>query len=66
MMMRLSVRDAGTLATGDIEVSAELASSVASLLASLPVRVGDRRCYVGSEPLDPTATIADSPWYPVR
>ncbi|MGH3930048.1 MAG: hypothetical protein ACRDTF_08745 [Pseudonocardiaceae bacterium] len=49
------------LVTGDIEVSAEPASSVASLLASLPIRVGDRRCYVGSEPLDPAATIGGSP-----
>lgn len=61
MMLRLSVRDAATSATWDIEVTADPDSSVASLLAALPVRVGGRMCFVGVEPLHPQLTIGASP-----
>jgi len=61
MMLRLSVRDSATSATWDVEVTADPDSSVASLLASLPVRVGGRMCFVGVEPLHPQTTIATSP-----
>ncbi|MFH9925437.1 FtsK/SpoIIIE domain-containing protein [Streptomyces sp. NPDC017249] len=39
-------------------------SSVASLLAALPVPVGGRQCFVGTVPLDPEASLADSPLMP--
>lgn len=61
MILRLSVLDASTFAAQDIEVTAEPNTSVASLLASLPVRLGGRTCYVGARILDPDATIADTP-----
>ncbi|MCA1705955.1 MAG: FHA domain-containing protein, partial [Actinobacteria bacterium] len=61
MILRLSVLDASTCVVQDIEVTADPNTSVASLLASLPVRLGGRTCYVGTSPLDPDATIADTP-----
>ncbi|MDQ2706942.1 MAG: FtsK/SpoIIIE domain-containing protein [Actinomycetota bacterium] len=61
MILRLSVLDASTSLAQDIEVTAEPNTSVASLLASLPVRLGARTCYMGARPLDPDAIIADTP-----
>ena len=61
MILRLSVRDAATSVSHDLEITAEAGSSVASLLAALPVRVDGRTCAVGTTILDPDATFADSP-----
>lgn len=61
MILRLSVYDSATSATWDIEVTADPDSSVASLLAALPARVGGRPCFVGAEPLHPQMTIGTSP-----
>lgn len=61
MILRLSVCDSATSATWDIEVTADPDSSVASLLAALPARVGGRPCFVGAEPLHPRMTIGASP-----
>ncbi|MFI5797379.1 FtsK/SpoIIIE domain-containing protein [Streptomyces sp. NPDC051677] len=60
----MTVQDADTGTRQDVEVAAGLNSSTASLLAALPVAVGDRRCFVGSVPLDPEAGLADSPLMP--
>src|SRR5262245_29321511 len=64
MILRLSVRDAATLASLDVEISAEPDSTVASLLDALPMRVGSRTCYVGGRPLDRRAALATSPLIP--
>lgn len=61
MILRLRVLDASTLLTRDLEVTAAPDTSVASVLASLPIHVGGRTCYVGAAPLDPDATITDTP-----
>ncbi|MGH3908496.1 MAG: FtsK/SpoIIIE domain-containing protein [Pseudonocardiaceae bacterium] len=42
-------------------MTAEPDTRTASLLASLPVDLGGRTCYVGTSPLDPDATIAQTP-----
>ncbi|RBY80901.1 hypothetical protein DQ238_07625 [Geodermatophilus sp. TF02-6] len=59
--MRLTVHDTDTGFVQDVEVRAQAATSVASLLSALPVRVGTRRCYVGSQAVDPTGTLGTSP-----
>ncbi|WP_406123401.1 FtsK/SpoIIIE domain-containing protein [Streptomyces canus] len=64
MILRLTVRDADAAARQDVEVVAGPDSSTASLLAALPVAVGDRQCFVGSVPLDPETSLADSPLMP--
>ncbi|MCG5436394.1 FtsK/SpoIIIE domain-containing protein [Micromonospora foliorum] len=61
MIVRMTVRDVGTGVAYDVEVTAAPAASVRSLLAALPVPVADRRCFVGAVPLDPAASLADSP-----
>ena len=61
MILRLSGVDTATSAGHDIEVTADPDSTVASLLAALPVRVGGRPCYLGPTPLDPAGTLATSP-----
>ncbi|MGH3912714.1 MAG: FtsK/SpoIIIE domain-containing protein, partial [Pseudonocardiaceae bacterium] len=61
MTLRLNVFDMATSRAQDIEVIAEPDTKTATLLASLPVRVGGRTCYVGSTPLDPNTTIAHTP-----
>src|SRR5687767_3337347 len=61
MILRLSVCDTATGSSHDVEMAAEPDSSVASLLAALPVRVDDRPCYVGSALLDPDTTVGASP-----
>ncbi|MGH3548342.1 MAG: FtsK/SpoIIIE domain-containing protein [Pseudonocardiaceae bacterium] len=58
MILRLTVIDASTSVVQDIEVTADPNTSMASLLASLPVRLSGRPCYVGETLLDPHATIA--------
>ncbi|MFI8094026.1 FHA domain-containing protein [Streptomyces sp. NPDC086080] len=57
----MTVRDARAGTQRDLEVIAAPASSVGSLLGSLPVPVDGRSCFVGSVVLDPSTTIADSP-----
>ncbi len=64
MILRLTVQDTGTAARQDVEMIAGPNSSVASLLESLPVPVGGRRCFVGTVQLDPHASLADSPLMP--
>src|SRR5690349_10343448 len=61
MILRMTVRDAATLASQDIEVTAEPASTVASLLAALPLATADNAVYLGATRLDPESTIGDSP-----
>ncbi|MGW8702743.1 FtsK/SpoIIIE domain-containing protein [Streptomyces eurythermus] len=61
MILRLTVQDADAATRQDVEVVAGPDSSVASLLAALPVAVGGRRCFVGSVRLRPEATLAGSP-----
>ncbi|MGH3806754.1 MAG: FtsK/SpoIIIE domain-containing protein [Pseudonocardiaceae bacterium] len=61
MILHLSVLDTATLVTQDIEVAAEPDTSVASVLAALPVHVSGRACYVGAAPLDPDSALADAP-----
>lgn len=59
---RLTVRDGAT--DKDVEVTAEPSSSVAALIESLPVAVNGRACYVGQAPLNPRASVGDSPLIP--
>jgi DNA segregation ATPase FtsK/SpoIIIE, S-DNA-T family len=61
VILRLSVFDAHTGATCDIELSADANSLVSSVLEALPLRVGRRPCFVGEEPLDPACAVGDSP-----
>ncbi|MFJ2085546.1 FtsK/SpoIIIE domain-containing protein [Micromonospora chokoriensis] len=61
MILRLTVRDVGTGAAYDVEVSAASNSSVRSLLAALSGPVSGRRCFVGAVPLDPAVSLAESP-----
>src|SRR6185312_12437470 len=61
MILRMTVRDADTGATHDIEVSAAPATSVRSLLAALPIPAAGRRCFAGAVALDPAARLADTP-----
>ncbi|MFG1779945.1 FtsK/SpoIIIE domain-containing protein [Micromonospora sp. NPDC049048] len=64
MILRMTVRDAETGTSRDVEVTAEPATGVGALLAELPVPVGGRACFVGSTRLDPAATVAQSPLVP--
>ncbi|MGH3941590.1 MAG: FtsK/SpoIIIE domain-containing protein, partial [Pseudonocardiaceae bacterium] len=64
MILRLSVFDVATSRAQDIEIIAEPDTRAATLLASLPVEVGGRTCYVGSTPLDPDTTIAQTSLVP--
>jgi DNA segregation ATPase FtsK/SpoIIIE, S-DNA-T family len=59
---RLTVRDGAT--DKDVEIAAEPSSSVAALIDSLPVPVNGRACYIGQTPLNPRATVGDSPLIP--
>lgn len=61
MITQLTVWDAQTRVSQDVEVSASPDTSVGSLLQSLPVHLGGRRCFVGATELDPRARFADSP-----
>ena len=61
MILRMSVRDAGTSAGGDVEVVADKGTRVGSILAALPVSVHGRPCFAGNTPLDPGSTLARSP-----
>jgi S-DNA-T family DNA segregation ATPase FtsK/SpoIIIE len=59
--LRCTVVDQETGVSHDVEVSFDPATSVASLLAALPVDVGGRPVYAGPEELDPSGSIGDSP-----
>ncbi|WP_322759996.1 FtsK/SpoIIIE domain-containing protein, partial [Frankia sp. Cr2] len=61
MIVRLSVHDPGTGARCDVEMSADPGTGVGSVLDALAIPVGGRRCFVGGRPLDPAATVGDSP-----
>jgi S-DNA-T family DNA segregation ATPase FtsK/SpoIIIE len=61
VIFRLTVLDARVGAEHDIEVDAAGTSTVGSLLAVLPVRVGDRPCFVGEEQLDPDDLLENCP-----
>lgn len=61
MLLRFTVQDPAGPSLHDVELSAEPGTSVASLLAALPVAVGDRPCYVGETELDPGATLGGCP-----
>ncbi|MGK5629282.1 FtsK/SpoIIIE domain-containing protein, partial [Streptomyces sp. URMC 123] len=61
MILRLTVQDTGSTVRHDVEVIAEPESRVGAVLESLPVPVGSRKCFIGSVPLDPEATLASSP-----
>ena len=61
MILRFTVTDPQAGRGHDVEMTAEPASSIGSLLAALPFRVGGRPCFVGDEPLDPGDTIENSP-----
>jgi S-DNA-T family DNA segregation ATPase FtsK/SpoIIIE len=60
--MLLTVRDGATEV--DVEVDAGPTSSVGALVASLPLPVNGRACYVGQTVLNPRGTVADSPLMP--
>ncbi|MCW3815102.1 FtsK/SpoIIIE domain-containing protein [Micromonospora sp. DR5-3] len=64
MILRLTVHDPATGSSQDIEVTAAPRSSVAALLAALPLPVDGRPCFVGAVPLDPRASLADTPLVP--
>jgi DNA segregation ATPase FtsK/SpoIIIE, S-DNA-T family len=64
MIIQLTVWDAHTRESQDVEVSASPDTSVGSLLESLPVRPAGRRCFTGATELDPGARLADSPLLP--
>ncbi|GAB3285886.1 FtsK/SpoIIIE domain-containing protein [Kineosporia babensis] len=57
----MTVLDPQGGAEHDVEISASGDSTVRSLLSALPVRVGDRPCYVGDVWLDPEDSLQDSP-----
>jgi DNA segregation ATPase FtsK/SpoIIIE, S-DNA-T family len=61
VILRFTVTDAQAGADHDVEVTADPAGTVESVLAALPGPVAGRACFVGAEPLDPTASIEDSP-----
>ena len=61
MLLSFGVVDGLSHETHHVEVAAQPASRVKSLLVALPIPVEDRACFVGSESLDPAATLADSP-----
>lgn len=61
MLLRFTVRDPSAPEAYDVELTAEASTSVASLLAALPVAVAGRPCYLGNTPLDPAATLGDCP-----
>ncbi|MEU5784615.1 FtsK/SpoIIIE domain-containing protein [Micromonospora lupini] len=61
MILRMTVRDADTGATHDVEITATPATSVRSLLAVLPIPATGRRCFAGAVALDPAARLADTP-----
>ncbi|MFG3701364.1 FtsK/SpoIIIE domain-containing protein [Micromonospora sp. NPDC047620] len=64
MILRVTVRDAGTGLCRDVEVIAEPGTNVGSLLSALPVPVDGRPCFVGAVRLDARSTVADSPLVP--
>lgn len=64
MILRLTVRDPATGTSRDAEVTAAPQTTVAALLAALPLPVDGRPCFVGAVPLDPGATLADTPLVP--
>lgn len=61
MILRFTVIDPAAGARHDVELTAEPDTSVASLLAVLPIQVRERPCFVGSLPLDPETTVGASP-----
>lgn len=61
MILRLTVADAAMSTRHDLEVTADPASTVASLLDAFPVDVGGRPVFAGSARLDPATTIGESP-----
>lgn len=64
MNFRVTVQDPGTGASRTVEVSAAPESSVASLLAALPLGGPGNAWFVGAAWLDPASTVADSPLVP--
>jgi DNA segregation ATPase FtsK/SpoIIIE, S-DNA-T family len=64
VIIQLTVWDAHTRVSQDVEVSASPDTSVGSLLESLPVHLSGGRCFVGATELDPRARFAGSPLLP--
>ncbi|MET8912506.1 FtsK/SpoIIIE domain-containing protein [Micromonospora sp. NPDC004551] len=64
MILRLTVRDARTGVSRDVEITATPGGSVGSVLAALPVAAAGRACFVGATRLDPASTVARSPLVP--
>jgi S-DNA-T family DNA segregation ATPase FtsK/SpoIIIE len=64
VLLRLTLRDAATWSVRTVEVEGEPETTVASLVAALPLASSDRPCFVGDQLLDPTATLAQSPVLP--
>ncbi|MFI0813771.1 FtsK/SpoIIIE domain-containing protein [Streptomyces echinatus] len=64
VFLRLTVQDPDVGTPQDVEVVAGPDSITAALLAALPMAVGRRRCFVGRVPLDPEASLVDSPLTP--
>ncbi|MET7750614.1 FtsK/SpoIIIE domain-containing protein [Micromonospora sp. NPDC005367] len=64
MILRLTVRDVATGQRDDVEVTAAPDSDLGSLLSALPVALDGRSCFVGTQRLDPRATLAESPLMP--
>ncbi|NUR83972.1 MAG: FHA domain-containing protein, partial [Nonomuraea sp.] len=67
MIIRLTIRDPADPARPaelDVEVTAEPETPIGSLLCALPVAVGGRPCFAGTDKLDPDATVAESPLVP--
>ncbi|MGN9841535.1 FtsK/SpoIIIE domain-containing protein [Nonomuraea sp. H19] len=60
----MTIRDPLAATELDVEVTAEPETTIGSLLRSLPVAVKERPCFVGTEKLDPEATVAGSPLAP--
>ncbi|WP_232425324.1 FtsK/SpoIIIE domain-containing protein [Pseudofrankia inefficax] len=57
----MTVRHASTGASRDVEITAEPATTLASVLAALPLPAAGRPCYIGERLLDPTVTVGESP-----
>jgi hypothetical protein len=56
MLLRFTVRDAANGQVQDVELVAEPATPIASLVDALPAGVHGRPCYVSLTPLDPEGT----------
>ena len=59
--LRCTVTDPASNTVHDVELEVLPETTIASVLAALPVEVGERVVHAGRLPLDPHGTVADSP-----